>query len=63
MVLTLLLWLDFDIGQKWINLSVNSILVIIGFPVVLYLTKTDSEIVEYVDKVLSKLRLKLRKKN
>lgn len=63
LVLTLLLWLDFDIGKKWINLSVNSILVIIGFPVVLYLTKIDSEIVEYVDKVLSKLRLKLRKKN
>ena len=44
-------------------MSVNSILVVIGFPVVLYFTKIDPEIVEYVDKVLRNLKLKFRKKN
>ena len=62
-VFTILLFFDFDIGNKWINMSVNSILVVIGFPVVLYFTKIDPEIVEYVDKVLRKLKLKFRKKN
>ena len=62
-VLTMLLFFDFDLGNKWINMSVNSILVVIGFPVILYFAKIDPEIVEYVDKVLMKLNLKLRKKN
>jgi hypothetical protein len=59
----MLLFFDFDLGNKWINMSVNSILVVIGFPVILYFAKIDPEIVEYVDKFLMKLNLKLRKKN
>ena len=62
-VLSLLLWIDLDLGNKWINMSVNSVLVVIGFPVVLYFTKIEPEIVEYVDKVLAVLKLKLGKKS
>jgi O-antigen/teichoic acid export membrane protein len=62
-VLCLLLWIDLDFGNKWINMSVNSALVVLGFPVVLYFTKIEPEIVQYVNKVLAVLKLKLGKKS
>ncbi|MDG1331285.1 MAG: polysaccharide biosynthesis C-terminal domain-containing protein [Crocinitomicaceae bacterium] len=61
-VMALLLWIDLDLGNKWINMSVNSVIVVLGFPVVLYVTKIEPEIVQYVDKVLGVLKLKLGKK-
>jgi hypothetical protein len=57
-----MIYLDLDLGNKWITMLVNSILVVIAFPGVLYVTKIEPEVVEYVDKILAVLRLKLGKK-
>lgn len=61
-VFSALLLIDLDLGNKWINMTVNSTLVVLGFPVVIYLTKLEPEIVEYVDKVLGVIKLKLGRK-
>lgn len=61
-VLLSLLWLDLNTGNIWLNMFLNSILVVLLFPVVLYFTKIEPEIVEYVDKVLAVLKLRTKKK-
>ena len=59
LILLGILWIDPDFGNKWITMTVNSVIVVLAFPVVLYFTKIEPEIVEYVDKVLLILRGKL----
>jgi hypothetical protein len=63
LVLVGMLFLDLDLGNKWLTMTVNSALVVVAFPWVIYMTKIEPEIVDYIDKVLATLRAKLSKKN
>ncbi|MCJ8290074.1 MAG: polysaccharide biosynthesis C-terminal domain-containing protein [Crocinitomicaceae bacterium] len=61
-VLVSLIWLDLDLGNMWLTMIANSILVVILFPLVIYVTKMEPEVVEYVDKIIGVVKLKLGKK-
>lgn len=61
-VLLLLLWLNIDVGNIWLNMVINSTLVVLLFPTVLYFTKIEPEIVQYVDKVIGVIGKRFAKK-
>ncbi len=54
-------FLTLDLGNKWLNIAVRSVLVTIGFVGIVYKFKFEKDIVEYLDKFLVKLRLKKTK--
>ncbi len=49
-------WIDLDMGNIWLTMVINSLLVVLTFPAVLYLTKIEPEIVDYVNKVFGVLK-------
>ena len=50
-----------DLGNIWLNMITRSILVVSLFCVPIYLLKLEPEIVDYVNKVLTTVRTKLKK--